>query len=235
MQGESRRPDGGRAIAEDSRVSLDQLLRAQERGRARGCGRVRGPARRRLHTVARLAAPLRSSRSRAHPEAAAISGRTRYGGRGLAERALAVLSRAYVDPGDAGPTAFISNNNAILSAHRVPRVTRCLPTAGRLQRVCSPKLSAARAGVLLFEPTMCVVHDFAGLGDGTRHPAQHRLRDDSHPATRPAHALGVAGQVGCGVDPALRPRTHRRQLLGRPAGRAGTTGYAGSSSRSPSR
>ena len=72
------------------------------------------------------------------------------------------LSRAYVDPGDAGPTAFISNNNAILRrtgflAHPLP--TDGGPFAARLQ---SEAIRRA-GGQLLFEPTMCVVHDFEGL------------------------------------------------------------------------
>jgi hypothetical protein len=98
---------------------------------------------------------------RAHPEAAAISGRTRYAGHGLDERILAVLSRAYLDPGAAGPTAFISNNNAILRRDVVlehPLPTNGGPFAARLQSE-----AIRRAGAqLLFEPTMCVVHEFAG-------------------------------------------------------------------------
>jgi hypothetical protein len=98
---------------------------------------------------------------RAHPEAAVISGRTRYAGRGLEQRVLAVLSRAYLDPGKAGPTVFISNNNAIFRRavfleHPLP--TNAGPFAARMQSE-----SILRAGKqLLFEPTMCVVHEFAG-------------------------------------------------------------------------
>jgi len=98
---------------------------------------------------------------RAHPDAAAISGRTRYAGRGLQERVLAVLSRAYLDPGEPGVTPFISNNNAILRrdvflAHPLP--TNGGPFAARMQ---SEAIRRA-GGSLLFEPTMCVVHDFEG-------------------------------------------------------------------------
>jgi|CXWL01.1.fsa_nt_gi hypothetical protein len=98
---------------------------------------------------------------RAHPEAAAISGRTRYGGRGLPERVLAVLSRAYLDPGGAGSTPFISNNNAILRRtvlleHPLP--TNGGPFAARMQSEAIRRTG----GQLLFEPTMCVVHEFAG-------------------------------------------------------------------------
>lgn len=98
---------------------------------------------------------------RAHPEAAAISGRTRYAGRGLHERVLAVLSRAYLDPGGTGATAFISNNNAILRravwlAHPLP--TNGGPFAARLQSEAVRRAG----GQLRFEPTMTVVHDFEG-------------------------------------------------------------------------
>jgi len=99
---------------------------------------------------------------RAHPEAAAISGRTRYRDRGLATRALAVLSRAYIDPGEAGPTAFISNNNAIL--RRTVFLEHPLPTDGGPFAARLQSEALRRAGrLLLFEPTMCVVHDFEGL------------------------------------------------------------------------
>ena len=98
---------------------------------------------------------------RAHPDAAAISGRTCYAGRGVQERVLAVLSRAYLDPGAPGVTAFISNNNAIFRrdaflAHPLP--TNGGPFAARLQ---SEAIRRA-GGNLLFEPTMCVEHDFEG-------------------------------------------------------------------------
>jgi hypothetical protein len=98
---------------------------------------------------------------RAHPEAAAISGRTRYAGLSLGERVLAVLSRAYLDPGAAGPNAFISNNNAIFRRtvfleHQLP--TNAGPFASRLQSEAIRR----RGGQLRFDPTMCVVHDFEG-------------------------------------------------------------------------
>jgi hypothetical protein len=98
---------------------------------------------------------------RAHPEAAAVSGRTRYAGTRLHERVLAVLSRAYLDPGRGGPTAFISNNNAIL--RRAVFVAHPLPTDGGpfAARLQSEAIRRA-GGRLRFEPTMCVVHDFEG-------------------------------------------------------------------------
>jgi cellulose synthase/poly-beta-1,6-N-acetylglucosamine synthase-like glycosyltransferase len=47
-----------------------------------------------------------------NPEGSVISGKTVYAGQGLGERMLSLLSRSYVDAGQAGVTRFISNNNA---------------------------------------------------------------------------------------------------------------------------
>jgi hypothetical protein len=49
---------------------------------------------------------------RRHPEAAAVSGRTFYGGKSLWARTFALFSRAYVNPGGDGPTRFVCDNNA---------------------------------------------------------------------------------------------------------------------------
>jgi hypothetical protein len=98
---------------------------------------------------------------RAHPEAVATSGRTRYAGRGVVERVLAVLSRAYLDPGEAGATPFISNNNAIL--RRAVFLEHPLPTNGGpfAARMQSEAIRRA-GGRLRFEPAMRVVHEFEG-------------------------------------------------------------------------
>src|SRR5262249_24830103 len=48
---------------------------------------------------------------RAHPTAAAVSGRTMYPGNSLFIRICALLGRAYSDPGGAGPTRFIAINS----------------------------------------------------------------------------------------------------------------------------
>ena len=49
---------------------------------------------------------------RKHPEAAAVSGQTTYGGKSLGVRINSLLSRAYSDPGSDGPTRAVSDNNA---------------------------------------------------------------------------------------------------------------------------
>jgi hypothetical protein len=98
---------------------------------------------------------------RAHPEAAAVSGRTLYPGPRLIDRLLALLSRSYLDPGRAGRTRYMSNNNmgcrrAVFIEHPLP--VDAGPFASRLQSE-----SILRAGgKLLFEPRMRVTHDFEG-------------------------------------------------------------------------
>ncbi|HEY4612973.1 MAG TPA: glycosyltransferase family A protein, partial [Bacteroidota bacterium] len=62
---------------------------------------------------------------RNNPSVAAVSGRTTYAGRNFLERAMALLSRSYLDPGRAGSTRYISNNNAayrrtVYLAHPLP-------------------------------------------------------------------------------------------------------------------
>jgi hypothetical protein len=141
----------------------------------------------------------------AHPDADAISGRTKYEGRSLLERTLALLSRSYLDTVHAGSAGFISNNNAAWkrSAYlQHPLPTDAGPFAARMQSE-----SVLRAGgTLRFEPTMCVVHEFEGWGmeaDIRRHTGfgtvVTRLRDPRLPYARlirsgrmaiPAIALG---------------------------------------------
>lgn len=106
--------------------------------------------------LARLIAAIR-----AHPGAAAVSGRTTYAGRSFAERAFALLGRSYGDPGAAAPTPFVSNNNALW--RRRVFLEHPLPTglgafAARLQSE-----SARRAGhAFRFEPAARVVHAWEG-------------------------------------------------------------------------
>jgi hypothetical protein len=106
---------------------------------------------------------------RAHPDAAAVSGRTAYPTERLAFRILAVLSRAYVDPGRAGRTGFISGNNAVfrraaLLAHPLGPQRR--PMALRLQT----EAIRLAGGALYFEPGMQVTHRFQGW------PQERRIR-----------------------------------------------------------
>lgn len=107
---------------------------------------------------------------RAHPEAAVVSGLTVYPDEGFTYRVLGVLLRAFVDPGGAGPTRFMTGNNAVfrrdvLLAHPVPPVDpRHL--ANRLQ---TESIRAA-GGRLYFDPGMRVTHRFGGW------PTERRIR-----------------------------------------------------------
>jgi hypothetical protein len=98
---------------------------------------------------------------RACPGTAAVSGRTVYAARGLRQRSLALLSRGYLDPGHAGSTRFISNNNAIYRrdaflAHLLP--IRLGPFAARIQS----EALLRDAHELRFEPAMLVTHAYDG-------------------------------------------------------------------------
>lgn len=99
---------------------------------------------------------------KAHPEASAISGRTTYEGATFMERVLALLSRSYVDPGHAGITRFVSNNNAgwkrdVYAANPLP--TDSGPFAARMQS----EAVLRSGGVLRFDPSIRTVHEFEGL------------------------------------------------------------------------
>jgi hypothetical protein len=98
---------------------------------------------------------------RARPEAAAISGKTTYGGGSLAVRTSCLFSRAFADPGGPGTTRFICSNNAgyrrsAYLAH--PSPTNMGAFAAHVQ---SQQLRGA-GFVLWFEPTIRVEHDFEG-------------------------------------------------------------------------
>ena len=100
---------------------------------------------------------------KAHPEAAAISGRTTYEGRTTLERILALLSRSYVDTVHEGTTPFVSNNNAAWK--RAVYLEHPLPTnSGPFAALMQSESVRRSGGVLRFDPTIRVVHEFEGLG-----------------------------------------------------------------------
>ena len=98
---------------------------------------------------------------RQRPDAIGISGRTTYPGRSTLERALGLLSRSYVDRGEAGPVRLLSTNNMIVR-RRVfcsdPLPAECGAFAYRL---VTERL-LRQGGKLYFEPAMRAVHDFEG-------------------------------------------------------------------------
>jgi hypothetical protein len=109
---------------------------------------------------------------RAHPDVAAVTGRTRYPGKGFSHRVLATLSRSFLDPGAPGRTRFIASNNAIyrralLLQHPLAAFPRTL--AARLQ---SEAIRLA-GGAFYFEPRMLVTHRFDGW------PMERRIRRHS--------------------------------------------------------
>lgn len=99
--------------------------------------------------------------ARAQPQAAAVSGRTTYAGATILERTLAVLSRAYLDPGGRGRSIYISNNNALV--RRSVWLSAPLSTEGGRfgSRMQSEELRR-RGCWFFFEPDARVVHDFEG-------------------------------------------------------------------------
>lgn len=98
---------------------------------------------------------------RAHPSAAAVSGRTLYAGSSLTERLLALLSRSYLDPGRPAATRYISNNNA--AYRRSLYLSHPLPTdAGPFTSRLQSESVLRDGGELLFEPRVLVAHNFEG-------------------------------------------------------------------------
>ncbi|MEO8575727.1 MAG: glycosyltransferase family 2 protein [Gemmatimonadales bacterium] len=98
---------------------------------------------------------------RAHPEVAAVSGRTFYEGKGLDTRVLALLSRSYLDPGIRGETSYVSNNagafrREVFLAHPLPEDLGAF--SSRLQSEAMKRDGC----ILWFEPAMRVVHEFEG-------------------------------------------------------------------------
>lgn len=98
---------------------------------------------------------------RRHPEAAAVSGKTFYGGESIWVRTCALLSRAYVNPGGDGPTRFVSDNNA--GYRRSAYLAHPIPTdmgnfAAHLQSNGLLRLGY----VLWFDPEIEAEHDFEG-------------------------------------------------------------------------
>lgn len=96
-----------------------------------------------------------------YPDTAVVSGRTVYDSPDSKERILGLLSRGYLDVGEAGATDGVANNNAgftreALLAH--PFHDDVGPFGGKLQSE-----SMRRAGLQLrFEPAMLAVHAFEG-------------------------------------------------------------------------
>ncbi len=98
---------------------------------------------------------------RARPDLAGISGLTRYDGKSLMERTLALLSRAFIDPGGTAETPYLSNNCGALRRdlflrHPLPESMGAF--AARLQSEAIRR----EGGRLWFDERLRVIHEFEG-------------------------------------------------------------------------
>lgn len=106
---------------------------------------------------------------RAHPEIAAVSGRTHYGSRRFLHRAMALLSRSYLDQERAGYTRHVAINNAgfrrsVFLSYPCPR-----ESGAHMSLLQSEALR--RAGHrLFFDPKLSVRHAYDGW------PAEREIR-----------------------------------------------------------
>lgn len=98
---------------------------------------------------------------RAHPEAAAVSGKTVYPQQSFSVRVCALLARSYLDPGQAGLTHFIAINNCAF--RRTAYLSHLLPTTiGSFTSRIQSEALLRDGWELLFDPQMQVTHDFEG-------------------------------------------------------------------------
>jgi len=101
------------------------------------------------------------SATKAHPSWIAFSGPTYYAGRDLTSRALSLLARGYLDPGEEGETRYIANNNCLMRRDAYlafPLPERAGPFAAHMQSE-----SLRRAGFRFrFVIGASVTHGFEG-------------------------------------------------------------------------
>ncbi len=98
---------------------------------------------------------------REHPEAVAVSGRTRYGTEKFLDRAMALATRAYLDEGAPAETRHLADNNAGLR--------RAFFLAHPFSESAGPHMSLLQSepivragGRLFFNPLLCVQHHYNG-------------------------------------------------------------------------
>jgi len=96
-----------------------------------------------------------------HPEAVAVSGRTRYGTARFLDRAMALATRAYLDAGQTIETRHLADNNvglrrAFFLDHPFAE------TAGPHMSMLQSEPLARAGGRLFFDPELCVEHDYSG-------------------------------------------------------------------------
>jgi hypothetical protein len=148
---------------------------------------------------------------RAHPDAAAVSGKTVYGGGGVLRRCLGLLDRSYLDPGDDGPTPWVSNNGAIFPRAVLERFPYP-PAPGPFAAADRRRQAMRRAGLRFYYARRAVVrHDLPGWGF-VRDMRRHRgfaLALQLGPGARPRHVARVLAR-NVRADWA-RCRRHRRE------------------------
>lgn len=98
---------------------------------------------------------------RGNPKLAAVSGRTVYPSASFTGRVSALLSRSYLDPGDAAETHYIATNNC--AVRRAAYLAHPLPTEiGTFSAHVQSHALARDGWTLWFEPEAEVTHDFEG-------------------------------------------------------------------------
>jgi hypothetical protein len=135
---------------------------------------------------------------RTHPEAAAVSGKTTYGGKSLGVRISSLLSRAYSNPGDDGPTRAISDNNA--GYRRSAYLAHPLPTyMGSFAAHVQAHALLRESYVLWFDSGIEVEHDFEGWSmekDVRRHRGHSAVRTRMLDRSLPYAWLVRLGPIG---------------------------------------
>lgn len=102
-----------------------------------------------------------SATIRANSSATVISGRTNYPRNSTLERMLALLSRAYVDRGTAGPTDFIAAHQCVFQ--RAAYLECPLPDGAGVYSALIQSEQMRRQGLLLwFDPALRCTHNYEG-------------------------------------------------------------------------
>lgn len=98
---------------------------------------------------------------RARPEAAVVSGRTRYPGQSLLNRSMAALSRSFLDSGQTSMTRHLTTNNCVFRRETLWRHPLPVEAGPHMSMLHASQIRAG-GGQLWFEPRMEVVHAYSG-------------------------------------------------------------------------
>ena len=101
---------------------------------------------------------------RLHPQATAVSGRTRYGTVKFIDRAMALVTRSYLDEGKIAETRHLTDNNVGL--RRAAFLTHPFAeTVGPHMSLLRSEPLTRGGAKLFFHPELCVQHDYNGWTD----------------------------------------------------------------------